>query len=440
MSDPLFEFCGCDVHKDQIEVAWLDVTGAIFRHGTYSNTPAGVKLFWKECLQLSTRKVAMESTGIYWKALYDTCPPNIDKLVFNPATIKLKTRPKTDTKDAMWIARCLRAGFLKPSNISIGRHRELKDLCRLRTKIVDEITKHKNTIQKILSEYQRVLTSFTSNMNTQLALHALEALATQRDFSTWFDHLPSKRLRNSATKHHRALKQFLTPSLPASVAFQLELALRAILERAQACTRVERQFSQALQEPTIRTPVAFISSIPGFSGVSALHLYIELGNVHRFPTKRHLVSWAGICPRVRSSGGKTSYGRITKQGNPHVRRILFQAAKASLRAKNNLLKNWYRRLARKKTGKVALVALARKLLVIAYTLLKKEEFYQENSLIGEVKIYSTAKKIVQGLTQEPIRPLIQILIEWLNVPERERKPLENLLNQMSGAIYSPKGI
>ncbi|MFX0091850.1 MAG: IS110 family transposase [Candidatus Hodarchaeota archaeon] len=439
MSSPLFEFCGCDVHKDLIEVAWLDVTGVYFRHGSYPNTPDGVTLFWEECIRLNTRRVAMESTGVYWKALFDTCPSSIEKLVFNPASIKLQARPKTDTKDAMWIARCLRAGFLKPSNISEGRYRELKDLCRLRTKIVEEITRHKNTIQKVLAEYQRVLTSFTSNMNTQLALHALEALANRREFSEWIEHLPSKRLITSATKHQQPLKNFLTPPLPAHGAFQLELALRALLERAQACTHVEAKISQALQEPTIREPVTFISSIPGFSGVSALHLYIEIGNVERFPTKRHLVSWAGICPRIKSSGGKTSYGRITKRGNPHVRRILFQAAKASLRAKNNLLKNWYQRLARKKSGKIALVALARKLLVIVYTLLKKEEYYHQEPLLGEVRVLSTAKRIVRGLTQEPIRPLIQVLVEWLAIPSKQRDPLENLLEEMCNAIYASEG-
>jgi transposase len=315
----------------------------------------------------------------------------------------------------------------------------LKDLCRLRTKILDEITRHKNTIQKILAEYQRVLTSFTSTMNTQLALHALEALASQRAFTEWMAYLPSKRLRQSAIKHQQDLKAFLTPPLPAYAAFQLELALRAVLERAQACTHVEAKMSQALQEPTIRDSVAFISSIPGFSGVSALHLYIEIGNIERFPTKRHLVSWAGICPRIKSSGGKTSHGRITKRGNPHVRRILFQAAKASLRAKNNLLKNWYQRLARRKSGRIALVALARKLLVIAYTLLKKEEYYHQKPLLGEVRVLSTAKKIVQGLAQEPIRPLIEVLVEWLTIPSNQRNPLENLLAEMYTAIDASKG-
>ena len=83
------------------------------------------------------------------------------------------------------------------------------------------------------------------------------------------------------------------------------------------------------------------------------------------------MAWAGLCPRVNSSGGKTFRGHITKRGNSHVRRILFQAARASLRAKNNPLKNWFTRLKSRKTGRVALVALARKLLAIAYTLLKK---------------------------------------------------------------------
>jgi transposase len=128
-----------------IEVAWLDVTGKDFLHGSFENTPEGNRRLWDECLRLGTTKLAMESTSIYWRALYKVCPDSITAMVFNSATIKLKTRPKTDVKDAMWIARCLRAGFISPSNIDLGKANEIKELCRLRNSFVEEITRKKKT-------------------------------------------------------------------------------------------------------------------------------------------------------------------------------------------------------------------------------------------------------------------------------------------------------
>lgn len=434
MKEPVYEFCGCDVHKELIEVAWLDIVGRNFLHGSYKNTPEGNKQFWLECIRLKTQKVAMESTGIYWKALYNTCPKSITSIVFNAATIKLKTRPKTDVKDAMWIARCLRADFITPSNITIGESNQIKDLCRLRAAIVVETTRKKNNIHKILDEFQRKLSSFTSSMNTQIALHAITILAQRGSFKDLKNQATSKRLRNTIDKNKIELKSFLSPSLPLNASLGLELALRGLLERSKACLKVENQLCKMINTSAIRPSVTILNSIPGISGISALQLFIEIGRVDRFPNKRNIVAWAGLCPRVSSSGGKTFRGRITKRGNSHIRRILFQAAIASLRAKNNPLKNWYTRLKARKMGRVALVALSRKLLVIAYTLLKKGETFQLKELTGEVKVLSTAKKLVRGLTSEKTAPLFQVLVNWLDYDQKFGSSLPDLLSALVKSV------
>jgi len=236
MITEIFEFCGCDVHKHQIEVAWLTLTGQKFLHGSFENTPEGNTRFWKECVRLGTTKVAMESTSIYWKAFYKVCPSIITPLVFNSATIKLKTRPKTDVKDAMWIARCLRAGFISPSNIELRSANEIKELCRLRNSIVGEITRKKNNVHKILDEYQRKLSTFSSGMNTHLSLYAITILSQGGSFKALLDECPTTRIRNSIDKNEKALKSFLTPKLPPEAQLALEIALRGLLERAQACS------------------------------------------------------------------------------------------------------------------------------------------------------------------------------------------------------------
>lgn len=439
MKNQVFEFCGCDVHKSEIEVAWLDLTGQKFLYSSFKNTPEGNEQFWKECCRLATKKVAMESTGIYWKALYHSRPKKIQASVFNAASIKLKTRPKTDIKDAIWIVRCLRAGFINPSNITLGKADEIKSLCRLRSRIVEEITAFKNQIHSILDEYQRKLSSFTSGMNTQLVLHVLTTLSQQRSITDLEKQVQTTRLRNAINKNNSAIKTFLTPKLPPETALALELALRGLLDRAQACFQVEKQLTEIAQDPIIRESLELLTTIIGFSGVSALQLYIEMGRVDRFPSKRQVVAWAGLCPRIKSSGGITTRGRITKRGNSHVRRIMFQVARASLRSKNNPLKPWYQRLAKRKSGRVALVALARKLLVIAYTLLKTRQPFRSAPLVREVKVYSTAKKIVKGLTTEPIAPLLKVLLDWISTPKQYRSSLSGVFDTMYNVVREQRG-
>lgn len=439
MNTNVFEFCGCDVHKSTIEVAWLDLSGQIFRNGTFENTPEGNHRFWMEYQRFNTKQVAMESTGIYWKALYRSAPDSIQVHIFNSTIIKLKTRPKTDVQDSMWIARCLRAGFIQPSSISIGRSNEIKSLCRLRVRIVEEITTFKNQIHTVLDEYQRKLPTFTSGMNTQVALNALTVLSRQGSYSDLLEQVRGNRLQNAVQKNKKAIKTFLTPILPPEAALTLELALRGLLDRSRACYEVELNLSQIVQDPTIREDLELLVSIPGFSGVSALQLYVELGRIDRFTSKRQVVSWAGLCPRIKSSGGITTRGRITKQGNSHVRRLMFQVARASLHAKINPLKPWYERLRRRKSGRVALVALARKMLVISYTLLKTKQIFHGASLKQEVKVYSTAKKIVKGLTSEPIAPLLEVLSDWLDTPKKYRESISGLFHNMYATTRQARG-
>lgn len=422
-----------------IEVAWLDITGKDFLHGSFENSPEGNQRLWEECLRLGTKKVAMESTSIYWRAVYKSCPTSIDIKVFNSATIKLKTRPKTDVKDAMWIARCLRAGFISPSNIELGKATEIKELCRLRNSIVEEITRKKNVIHKILDEYQRKPSTFSSNLNTHLALHAVTVLAQGGTIEDLKENCHTTRLNNSVRKKQEALKTFLSPPLPSEARLTLELALHGLLERAQACSKIDSQLAQKLKEPSIQESLSILNSTPGISGVSALHLLFEIGRIDRFPSKRQIVSWAGLCPRVYSSGGKTSRGHITKRGNVHVRRILFQAARASLRAKVNPLKAWYQRLAARKPGRVALVALARKLLVIIYTLLKTRQTFLRAPLKTEVRVHSTAKKLVRGLTSEPIAPLLTVLVNWLDTPREFKDSLSGVFDSMYEEVRQKRG-
>ncbi|MHA1227440.1 MAG: transposase [Candidatus Hodarchaeales archaeon] len=169
------------------------------------------------------------------------------------------------------------------------------------------------------------------------------------------------------------------------VQLKLELVLRGLLERIRACSEVDSELVKKVKDPSIRGSLEILNSIPGISGISALHLLSEIECIDRFHSKRHVVSWAGLCSRVYSSGGKTSRGHIAKRGNSHVQRILFQATRVSSRARKKPLKACYQRLRTRKLGRVALVALARKLLVIIHILLKSGQTFAHSSLMTEIK-------------------------------------------------------
>jgi transposase len=314
MTAKIFEFCGCDVHKHQIEVAWLTLSGQKFLHGSFSNTPEGTQRFWNKCIRLGTTNVAMESTSIYWKAFYKACPKSITPIVFNSATIKLKTRPKTDVKDAMWIARCLRAGFISPSSIDLGKANKIKELCRLRHSIVEEITRKKNNIHKILDEYQRKLATFSSGLNTHFALYTITILAQGGSFENLIESCPTIRLRNLIEKNRDALKAFLSPALPSEAQLALDLALRGLLERAQACSRIDQQLAKNLKEASIRNSLNILNSIPGISGVSALHLLFEIGRIDRFPSKRQLFHGLDYVPEFTVQVEKLPGGILPSEG------------------------------------------------------------------------------------------------------------------------------
>jgi len=263
-----------------------------------------------------------------------------------------------------------------------------------------------------------------------LALYAVTTLAQGGAINDLKENCHRTRLKNSIRKKQKALKAFLSPPLPSESRLSLELSLRGLLERAQACVKIDSQLTENLKESSIREFLDILNSVPGVSGVTALHLLFEIGRIDRFPSKRQIVSWAGLCPRIHSSGGKTSRGHITKRGNAHVRRILFQAARASLRVKSNSFEGWYRRLAARKPGRVALVVLARKLLVVIYTLLKTRQTFLCAPLKAGIQVHSTAKKLVRGLTSEPMAPLLTILVNWLDTPRQFRDFLAGVFDSM----------
>jgi transposase len=315
--------------------------------------------------------IALESTGVYWKPLYNLLAGHFELLVVNAQPIKAVPGRKTDVADAEWIADLLRHGLLRGSFIPDAPQREVRELTRYRRTWVDERARLINRIQKVLEDANIKLSSVVSNIMGVSARAMLEArLAGQTD-PTALATLPRGRLREKHDPLIQALSGFLKPH----PAFMLTEHLAHLDYLSAAIERVTTEIEQRLKP--VQAEVTFLDTIPGISQQIAHVVLAEIGtDLTRFPSARHLASWAGLCPGNNESAGKRYSGK-TRKGSPYLRHALVEAAHAAAPTKNTYLAAQYRRIAARRGRKRAWVAVAHTLLTIIYHLLKRKEPYRE---------------------------------------------------------------
>lgn len=362
--------CGLDVHKRTV-VACLLVPGS---EGTPTKEIRTFGTMTHELLALSDwlsaagcTHVAMESTGVFWKPIYNLLEGQFELLVVNAQHIKAVPGRKTDVRDAEWIADLLRHGLLRPSFIPDRPQRELRELTRYRVSLVEERATEVNRLQKVLEGANIKLASVATDILGKSGRDMLEALVSGTTESTALAQLARGRLREQLPQLEHALAgqfsahhRFLIAQQLAHIDF-----LDASLERVSAEIGARlRPFEPELER---------IQTIPGVGRRTAEVLVAEIGvDLTRFPSARHLASWAGLCPGNDESAGKRRSGR-TRKGSPWLRTALVEAARAAARTKDTYLAAQYRRLAARRGAKRAAVAVAHSLLVIVYVLLTGQQ-------------------------------------------------------------------
>jgi transposase len=272
--------------------------------------------------------VAMESTGVFWKPIYNLLEGSFALLVVNAQHIKAVPGRKTDVRDAEWIADLLRHGLLRPSFIPDRPQRELRELTRYRTTLIQERAHEVNRLQKVLEGANIKLSAVATDILGKSGREILEALVGGTRDSAALAQLARGRLREKLPQLEQALVGQFGPHQRFLIAQQLAHIdfLEASLERisAEIAERV-RPFEAA---------VARVQSIPGGGRRTAEVLVAEIGvDLTRFPTARHLVSWAGLCPGNDESAGKRRSGR-TRKGSPWLRTALVEAAQAAARTRD----------------------------------------------------------------------------------------------------------
>ena len=358
--------CGLDVHKASITACVLIAEGKTRQRfqRRFGTMTADILELATWVSEFGVTHVAMESTGVYWKPIWNLLEGKFELLLVNAAHIKNVPGRKTDMRDCEWIAQLLQHGLLRGSFVPDRRTRELRDLNRQRVALIGERNRVANRVQKVLEDANIKLASVASDtlgLSGRAMLEALIAGEQDPDRLAGLARGLLKRktdalrmaLDGNVNEHHRfCLKQLLA---------QYDFINRQILELDEEIGRRSGSMVDA---------IGWLDTIPGVDVVAARALLAEIGtNMEQFPTAKHCASWAGLCPGNEESAGKRLNSR-TRKGSPWLRRVLVQTAWAASHAKDTYLRSQFHRLAARRGKKRALVAVAHTILVIAWHVLK----------------------------------------------------------------------
>jgi len=371
----LFErVAGLDVHRQTVAVC-VRVPGAAAERAqhirTFGTTAADLITLrdWLEAHAVT--HVAMESTGVYWKPVFYVLEEAMTCWLVNALHVQKVPGRKTDVQDCVWLAQLLEHGLLRGSFVPPPPLRELRDLTRYRKVLIQERTREANRLHKVLEDAGIKLATVATDIlgvSGRDMLHALIAGTTDPV-------ILADLARGTLRKKLPALRQALTGRFRPHHAFMVSQHLSHLDYLDEAIAALSAHIEDALR-PFAREQQR-LDSIPGVAQRTAEVLIAEIGvDMRQFPTAQHLASWAGLCPGQNESAGKHRSGRI-RPGNRWLRMALIEAASLAARSRTTAFGARYRRIARHRGHKKAVVAVAHAMLVTAYHLLARQLEYRE---------------------------------------------------------------
>lgn len=374
--DLLYPCCaGLDVHKETV-VATIrcrrDNGKVLQQTRTYGTLTEQLLELGDWLAANGVTHLAMESTGVYWKPIWNLLEERFTILLVNAQHIKHVPGRKTDVKDSEWIAQLLQCGLLRGSFVPPPPQRALRELTRQRRQLVQAKASVANRIQKVLEDANIKLASVATDVLGVSGRDMLRALIAGEQDPVKLAELARRKLRakipalrlalaGRVTEHHRFLLELLLDELT---------HLEGLIDRltARITGVLPAPFAEAIQR---------LATIPGIDVRAAENILAETGiDMEVFPTEGHLASWTGMCSGQQESAGKRQSGR-TRKGNQWLRTTLVQVAWAASRTKHTYLSAQYRRLAHRRGKKRALVAVGHTILVMIYHLLREGTTYAE---------------------------------------------------------------
>jgi len=292
--------CGIDVHKKVI-VATIRGTGIKETTRTFNSFTESIEQMRDWLKAEGVTHIAMESTGVYWKPLYNILEEAFEVILVNARHIKNVPGRKTDKKDSKWIAKLLLSGLLQGSLIPPKPIRELRDLTRYRRKIVGQIASEKNRIQKVLEDANIKLSSVVSNMSGATATKIIDAMIWGEEDIEKLSRLRHGKMQTS--KEH--LKSALKGKLTEHHKFMLSTIKESITDKEALIEKLDNRIEKHLKANELILDAELLQTIPGVGKNAAAGILAEIGNdMECFPNEQHLASWAGMSPGNNESAGK----------------------------------------------------------------------------------------------------------------------------------------
>ena len=362
--------CGLDVHKGTV-VACIMGTGIRKEVKTYT-TMTNDLLRLKEWLQENgITHVAMESTGVYWKPVFNILEDGFEVILVNARHVKNVPGRKTDVQDSEWLCKLLRSGLVKGSFIPPRDIRELRDLTRHKRKLIQAITAEKQRVEKVLEDANIKLSSIASDTFGASGKRIIEELIKGKLRAEEMAELSKGRLRQK----REDLKEALVGEVREHHKFMIKASLRHIGAMEKILSEIERRIQQKINRH-YKEEYELLQTIPGVKG-EASTLIAEMGvDMERFPSEMHLSSWAGMSPGNNESAGKKKPGSTT-YGNKCLKTMLTEFAWVASKTKDTYLRSKYHSLVGRRGKKKALVALGHKILIMCYHILKYRHPYKE---------------------------------------------------------------
>jgi transposase len=366
--------CGADVHAKTVVTTLIKQGHKQTR--TFSTMTDDLLKLSDWLVAEGCTHVAIESTGVYWRPVFNILEGVIEVILVNAHDVKTVPGKKTDVGDSEWLADLLRHGLLKASFIPPLHIRELRELTRYRQRLVREQTAISNRIQKLIESGNIKLSQVVSDALGVSGRQMLRALAAGETDVGMMAEFARRRMKQKKPELRRALAGRLTK--------QQRWVLGELLDRYEeveaAINRVTEQIDEEVThspDPFVQEAVTLLQTIPGVGETVAEIIVSEIGvEMVRFPTDAHLSSWGGMCPGNNESAGKRKRGK-TRKGSIYLRAALAQAAWAASHQKGTYLAAQYRRLVKRMGKKKALVAVGHSILVIVYHVLQSRASYEE---------------------------------------------------------------
>lgn len=364
---------GLDVHKDTV-VACLRLAkqGRVEREvrtfGTMTSALEGLARWLEEH---GCTHAVMESTGVYWKPVWHALEGTVELVLANASHVRNVPGRKSDVSDAEWLVDLLAHGLLRGSFVPPRPIQELRDLTRTRKQLVREVVQHTQRIQKVLEDANIKLASAVSDVMGTSGRSMLRAIIDGQDDPEVLATLAHPRLQTP--------RPTLVEALRGQVSEHHRFLLRLHLEQAESLERAIERIEAEIEEHLrpFRAAADRLSEIPGVSAVSAPVIVSEIGvDMGRFPTVGHLISWAGLCPRLDQSAGKRRSTRLRK-GAPWLKTVLVQCAWSAVRKRDSYLRAQFQRIKARRGPKKAIMAVAASILTAAYHMLRDDVPYQD---------------------------------------------------------------